>query len=120
MRAETPGGGSRFLACLTGRVSTARPPLVTLAWSDDRPANLLLGSVDARQARLGRLPDRGWQRLRHRARRHRTTGRVRDDWRALPALESRLANEVVYIEVEGWQVNAVNEEIRLDRQERAM
>jgi len=26
----------------------------------------------------------------------------------------------VYIEVEGWQVIAVNEEIRLDRQERAM
>jgi hypothetical protein len=42
------------------------------------------------------------------------------DWRALAELEARLANEVVYIDVEGWQVIAVNEEIRLDLGRQAM
>jgi hypothetical protein len=42
------------------------------------------------------------------------------DWRALADLESRLANEVVYIEVESWQVIAVNEEVRLDLGRQAM
>jgi hypothetical protein len=42
------------------------------------------------------------------------------DWRALAELESRLANEVVYVDVEAWQVIAVNEEIRLDLGREAM
>lgn len=42
------------------------------------------------------------------------------DWRALAELEARLANEVVYVDVEGWQVIAVNDEIRLDLGRAAM
>jgi hypothetical protein len=42
------------------------------------------------------------------------------DWRALAELDARMANEVVYIDVEGWQVIAVNDEIRLDLGRQAM
>lgn len=42
------------------------------------------------------------------------------DWRALADLESRLLTEAVYVEVESWQVIAVNEEIRLDLGRTAM
>lgn len=42
------------------------------------------------------------------------------DWRALADLESRLGTEAVYVEVETWQVIAVNEEVRLDLGHQAM
>jgi hypothetical protein len=42
------------------------------------------------------------------------------DWRALAELESRMANEVVYVYLESWQVIAVNEDIRVDLGRQAM
>ncbi|MBA3688383.1 MAG: hypothetical protein H0W81_06115 [Chloroflexi bacterium] len=51
------------------------------------------------------------------------TGRMIEfigDWRSLADLESRLATEAVYVEVESWQVIAINEEIQLDLGRTAM
>jgi hypothetical protein len=42
------------------------------------------------------------------------------DWRALADLEARLAIEAVYVDVESWQVIAVNEDVRLDLGRHAM
>lgn len=42
------------------------------------------------------------------------------DWRTLADLEPRLGSEAVYIEVESWQIIAVNEEIQLDLGRQAM
>jgi hypothetical protein len=42
------------------------------------------------------------------------------DWRALAELGARMADEVVYIDLEGWQVIALNDEVRLDLGREAM
>jgi hypothetical protein len=42
------------------------------------------------------------------------------DWRALAELESRMANVVVYVYLERWQVIGVNEDIRVDLGRQAM
>jgi hypothetical protein len=42
------------------------------------------------------------------------------DWRLLADLEPRLAVDAVYVEVQSWQVIAVNDEVRLDLGRQAM
>ncbi len=42
------------------------------------------------------------------------------DWRELAEVESRLADGAVYVEVESWQLIAVNDEVRLDLGDEAM
>lgn len=42
------------------------------------------------------------------------------EWRALSELKPHLGGEPVYVEVESWQVIAVNEEVRIDLGRTAM
>jgi hypothetical protein len=42
------------------------------------------------------------------------------DWRALDALGAELQHDSVYVDVEGWQIVAVDDEIRIDLGRQAM
>jgi hypothetical protein len=42
------------------------------------------------------------------------------DWRALEALGAELHHDSVYVDVEGWQIVAVDDEIRIDLGRQAM